>query len=293
MSGTDFSLWRDSLSRVASPVLRGGCRAAEGEATVAVASPAALLLLSDETDLYPSLVEGFRTLAAVGRAAHGRGVWPMLADAQGHTRGVYHALTLHLFLAAFTKRYETLPVGMWSACEDAMADAILPARVVERYTDVAPPPESTDLVLWQALCVLEQALAAGRDVDVEVVDGVVHQIVSRPGRDGALHPMNGDESLDAWTYRELCGLHALASLSLLRRNRAWAAHVERVAWHHVENTQPDNTTSQPWGWFGFFWSPKTRSFAEQQLHDATANDAGLVAALLLADAANALSTFVS
>lgn len=286
MSGSDFSVWREALSRAAAPVLRG---VKPDAANVTLGTPAAMLLLENDATLHTSLAEGMRTLAMIGRAA--KDVWPMVPDQQGHRRPVYHTLVLHLHLAAFTRRYEALSPGVWSACEDALPDATLPVRAVEQYAAAAPPPEVTDLVLWQSLCLLEQAIASGRDVDVEVVDGVVHGIVSRPGPGGSLHPRDGEESLDAWTYRELCGLHALANLALLRRNRVWAGCVERVAMHHVENTQPDNTTTQPWAWFGFFWSPTTRGFAEQQMHDATTQGVGTVAAMLLADAADALSQF--
>ncbi|MCE9588927.1 MAG: hypothetical protein K8S99_00200 [Planctomycetes bacterium] len=291
MSGTDFSRWREVLSRAAEPVLRAALPGARDGASIALAAPAALLLLGDDPALHPALAEGFRMLAGMGGAAEARHVQPLLKEPGGHSRDIYHALALHMHIAAFAKRYESLPPGVWSVCEDALPGALLPVRAVERYADVAPPPGRTGVTLWQALCVLEQAVAVSRDVDVELVDGVVHPIVSRPGPDGALHPRGEDESLDAWTYRELSGLHALANLALLRRNKTWAGHVERIAMHHVENTQPDNTTNQPWAWFAFFWSPKTRSFAEQQLHDATANGLSVVAAILLADAANALAQF--
>jgi len=92
----------------------------------------------------------------------------------------------------------------------------------------------------------------------------------------------------------LVGLHALARLALLRRHKTWAKRVEEIAMYHLENTQPDNATNQPWGLFAFLWSAKTRSFAEQQMHDATAHSGGAVsplAAMLLADAADCLAEF--
>ncbi len=136
-----------------------------------------------------------------------------------------------------------------------------------------------------------------RDVDAELVDAVVHTLVHNPGLELSLHPRTTEESLDAWTYRELSGLHALAALALARRNAAWSRRVEEIATYHLANTQPDHTSTQPWGIFAFLWSPKTRSFAEQQLQDVTTFGAtggeglGAFSAMLLADAADALATF--
>src|SRR5690606_7345308 len=128
---------------------------------------------------------------------------------------------------------------------------------------------STDLVLWQLLCVADQAALLSRDIDFEWIDAAVYQAIGTPGPDGSLHPRSDEESLDAWTYRELCGVHALADLALLRRNTAWARRVQEVVRYHMDNSQPDNTTTQSWALFAFLWSPATRPFAEQQLHDAT------------------------
>ena len=106
--------------------------------------------------------------------------------------------------------------------------------------------------------------------------------------------MEADESFDLWTYRELSGLHALANLALRQRNQVWAKRVQDIAEYHQANTQPDYTTSQPWGVFAFLWPDSTHLFAEQQIHDAqTEGGGGLtpLAAMLLADAAHSLAAF--
>lgn len=286
MTVPEFSRYRSLLSFQSQPALdRERRRAASDSVTLGVTP--ALLLLTPDPALHAPLAEGFDRLAALGRS----GERAVLRDPAGHAREIYHALVLHLHLAAFSRHYETLPRDIWAACEDALQDAVLPARRVETFADIAPPPTFVAIVLWHALCLLEQSKLANRDVDVEVVDSIVHRVISRPGEQGSLHPRDEDESLDAWTYRELYGLHALANLALLRRNRAWSARVEEVAMHHLENTQPDNTTNEPWALFAFLWSAQTRSFAEQQIHDATTQGVGPVAAMLMADAANSLAAF--
>lgn len=263
------------------------------EGSVAIGSPAARLLVRDEPELFPELAEGMRRLAAHAKRSRD-GSYFSLRDSAGHAREVYHPLVLHLHLAAFLKHYEALPSPLWGACEEALPAAVEPARVVEDFADKAPPedePELTPLMLWNALCLLEAGHLASRDVDVEVADSAVHAIVSRPGPEGSLHPRREQDSLDAWTYRELTGLHALANLAIARRSQPWARRVHEIARHHLDNTQPDNTTTESWALAAFLWSPDTRSFAEQQLHDAQTQRVGVVGALLLADAANTLATF--
>src|SRR5690606_13703800 len=113
------------------------------------------------------------------------------------------------------KVYETMPVSLWGACEEALPAVIAPMRQAEVFADAPPEPASTDLVLWQLLCVADQAALLSRDIDFEWIDAAVYQAIGTPGPDGSLHPRSDEESLDAWTYRELCGLHALADLALL------------------------------------------------------------------------------
>lgn len=307
---------------------------AEAGDSLAMAHDAAALLLHDEPARYVGLARAMQRLATLGRPwatvgvnvgalgalvdspgavasrakveallkqfSRGEAAQPfiMLTDGAGHRREVYHPLALHLCLTAFERRYESLPQALWARCEQAVPEAVAPCRLIEFFADYAAPPGLVALALWQALCLADQARLTKRDVDLELVDSVVANIVATNG-DGALHTMRGDDTLDTWTYRELVGLHALAHLALTRRNRGWAKRVEQVALYHLENTQPDNATNQPWAVFAFLWSPRTASFAEQQLHDCTVHaasgdatgGAGLVAGLLLADAASALNEF--
>ncbi len=275
------------------PMATAALRATVERDGVALGVPAAMLLLEDDAALHGELARGLRALAAGGT---------MLADASGHRRDVYHPFVLHLHLRAFARRYESMSAGAWTACEDALPASVEPVRSVENFADRPPPPSQAALALWQALCLAEFAHVAQRDVDAEVADGIVHQVVSQPGPGGSLHRPSPEASPDAWTYAELCGLHALANVALLRRNRTWARRVEEIGSYHLEHTQPDYTTTQPWGVFAGLWSDRTVPLAEQQLHDvssaqATAADEyarhRAMTGMLLADAADALAQFDS
>ena len=278
-----FSRYHAMLSPLASRALADAD--APGAANhMAIALPAARLLLSDDPSQYEPLVTAMRTLASARS----------LTDWAGHHRPCYHPFAVHLCLAAFHRHYENIPPSVWSRCEEIIPALVEPLRGSEHFADAAPPDEFVPLVLWQALGLAEQATLLSRDVDLEMTDSLVAVIVANPALNGALHGTSPEESLDSWTYSELVGLHALARLALLRRHKTWAKRVEEIAMYHLENTQPDNATNQPWGLFAFLWSAKTRSFAEQQMHDATAHSGGAVsplAAMLLADAADCLAEF--
>lgn len=289
MTRVDFSRYRDLVSGLARPALAAVPAAEIQPDTVLLGVPAARLLLADDPTQYDGLATGLTTLARFSRSS---GL--MLADTFGHRREVYHLFVLHLHLAAFAKRYETMPVSLWSACEDSLDRAIEPARAIEAYVSQPPPAQQVAGALWRALCLFEAAAIQSRDADIEWADSVVHNIIDHPGIDGSLHPFEEGDLPEVWTYHELVGLHALANLALLRRNSPWARRVQEIADHHQRCTQPDFTTAQPWGIFAFVWSAGTAIFADQQLLDAQTQGGGNLqplAAMLLADAANSLSTF--
>ncbi len=298
MSEQKFNRYHRLLATLAGDGLRAASQLHTTPDSVLIGVPAARMLLADAAATASDLVAGFDRLSRMGRAAGAR--TPMMGEPDGHRRPVYHGLVLHLHIAAFNFCYEQLPRSAWSACEDRLPDAVEPARDIEQYADVPPPADRVDLVLWQALCLFEQAEALCRDADIELIDSVVHQAIHIAPPDTAasagqpLHPRRDGEALDAWTYRELCGMHALANLAIQRRNTSWARRLEQAARYHLEHTQPDYTTTQPWGVFAFLWPDQTETFAEQQIHDATMEGGacpGPVASLLLADAAHALRAF--
>ncbi len=165
MGAKEFIRYREMMARMATPALRGalgqtqegsgGSGASGGVPGVPAGSvllgiSPALLLLADDKELHNALAAGLRQLGAMGRATGPSQRTPALRDPAGHTRKVYHPFVLHLHLAAFLRRYETLPAALWGACEEALADALLPARQIELYADKVPPAELTAMVLWHA-----------------------------------------------------------------------------------------------------------------------------------------------
>lgn len=202
-----------------------------------------------------------------------------LADSAGHRRPIYFLLALHLALRALQVKEQPLP-------EQAI-------ELLNRLASSADSAEEPiDLKLWRLLCLADAAALGLKVVESSSLVDQTLQAITPPGRDGSLHRHDPDESLDAWTYRELISLHALHGLAQVTGDGALREHAMRVVRHHVEYTQPDNTTNQPWALSAFLTLADDTGFADQQLHDATAQGSrlqsgkapGLVAGLLLADA---------
>ncbi len=233
----------------------------EAAGRMAMALPAARRLLDPAAVDPAAVLEGLRRLTT-GPLRYN--------DSLGHTRPAYFALLVHLHAAALDDD---------TPGRDAVAAAV--ARLEPRPDDPADE-------LWRALCLSH---LPGQD-PAPMVDAVV----SRPGPNGELHAfVEGDDLLDAWWYRELVGLHALFRLAHGPLGRdAWRARARGAVLYHLDNTQPDHTTAQPWAVAAFLTHPESIPFGEQQLHDARSYwthggpGASVIPGLLLADAAGTM-----
>ena len=217
-------------------------------------------------------------------------------DTFGFSRPAYYPLILHLYLAATGEEGDRDVLGVIGRS--------LHAGI--RGWENRLRGEHLPLTLWWALCLDECARLLGESDGTDVARRIADTAAAREGDGGAnaaddegkaLHPREElSEPLDAWTFRELVGLHALARLAILNRNPVWWRRVREITQHHQAHTQPDYTTYQPWGVFAFLCDPQTILFGEQQLHDAVTHlhveggGAGLVPGLLMADAAVAITT---
>ncbi len=200
--------------------------------------------------------------AAVCDAAVGDGTqWAgrvRVVDALGHSRPVYGAL-----LALLLKRAA-------GGLNEAGALKVKVDAAAEMLTQSLDPGDISHR-LWAA--------AVRGQTCVEGCEG-----------DGPLHALGHDDVLDAWTYRELTGLHALDLLSHRPGGVEWRERVRQIAVYHQAHTQPDYTTYQPWALAAFSRDAVTRPFAEQQLHDVRTHLAveggvgAAVIAMLLVDA---------
>lgn len=286
MTAHEFSFYVQQMSPLASKGLTAIVQRGD-ETGLSPAAVPGLLMVSPDAGCQTKMAKALDALDGADKP---------LTDPAGHRRPIYLPLATHLFLSAWLAHMK----DPWPTAGDDLASPMLQA--MEAPMD---DPTKIDLHLWQSLCVMQLAMLRRDEGLKHDVIRRVDQLIAQPGPAGSLHRQDPEESLDAWTYRELVGLHALFDLSVIAGRQGWRSRCDGVAAHHLENSQPDNTTSQPWGVSAFASHEQGRSFAEQQLHDSLAQghghvvarpDArgpGLVACLLLADAIHMLTKLSS
>jgi hypothetical protein len=304
----DFINWNGPVCSLARSALRS---AADFQAEDAAPFHAAgLVILGDKIAGQATWRDGLARLARAGRGQPVREageVGPiLLRDELGHRRALYFPLSLRLHLSVAATEHD--PDSATTTAGDASNQSIVSLRqdlidasraVLLRLSEWPASSQTCDvaIMLWNALT-RSQALSwhgGGGEVDDEMIaiDQTVDRLIAHSGPDGSLHEQGVEDTIDAWTFRELTGLHALADLAVQRKRQDWLAVVRRVALHHLHNTQPDHITTQPWAAHAFSWWPDTMSFARQQIHDASLSgvatgraSASPVIGAILADAVN-------
>jgi|GEM_PF-4555309 len=141
----------------------------------------------------------------------------------------------------------------------------IPALAQSAMQLAEQPHLSPNAALWCAwqLLLAEQR---GHGPDGTQIEGLWHHAFTHQHPDGHLHPLTPDTLLDGFVYDELTALHAAANLALALNHPEKIAAVRRLVAYHVSNTQPDNTTNEPWALAAFALFDNT-GFAAQQLFD--------------------------
>ena len=138
-------------------------------------------------------------------------------DAAGHRRPVYRPLLVHACGAAGVE------VGPWLAILSTTADVPFTA---------AHGPAAAALV-WSALACHD--------------DGPFRRLVAGQQPSGALLRASSADNPETHWYHELVILHALADHGLRTADPAVWAAVGRACEFHLNETEPDHATGQPWG----------------------------------------------
>ena len=153
---------------------------------------------------------------------------------------------------------------------------------------VTHPEDAVDVRLWAALT--DDKIDVDAEISTRLASG------SRTGWDaGALFPQAG-VGLEAWTESELSAIHAVWWLARQRSRADWSKLVDLAVDWHVENIQPDNATTHPWGLHVFLLRFRAtghhdhRLHAEMLLHNCqiTMGRPDAMSAEILMDSANAL-----
>ena len=172
------------------------------------------------------------------------------------------ASELRLPLSSLIKP-ESLTEAWTSFLEDGPGDR--DARVVDGLGHARPEyvPLAVDVLRLAGRTVGTHlpALDVGTGAASGYLAAALGEPVDPPAASGAMQPADVDAAPDTWVFEDLIWLHALH-----RAGRREERVAEAVA-YHVEHTQPDYTTYQPWAIGAFATAPGGASFAEQQLHD--------------------------
>ncbi len=153
------------------------------------------------------------------------------------------------------------------------------ALAVAGVSGIAPdPPPRGDAGLWWAMVDEVASLAVGWLIELDA--------------SGPLLPRDMFLGIEVWTESELCALHALFDLAIMRRRDDWLRRAERARDWHLNNTQPDNATGRPWAIHGFAMAgtPEANHYAETLLHNCMAlrGEPDVTSAWILLDAARML-----
>lgn len=131
----------------------------------------------------------------------------------------------------------------------------------------AEGPSDAARMLWNHWFLLQ--LPNSGEEKEKVLARLWQRAFARLSHDGHLYRLTPETLLDTFVYDELTALHAAYRSAVALRDAEKLAQCRRLVEYHVQNTQPDHTTAEPWALAAFAALDETHTFAEQQLHDAT------------------------
>lgn len=226
----------------------------------------------------------------------------LLADAYERAGGDKASLTRRTVAAVLNEadrqprgEYRGLTVYSWatSAIKPSLSDATLQAwcMTAARRIDASPLPanelhahdgQRITEVVWLAMAL---SVCGHRDFAHRAV---IEPLLSAQQPHGPFLKASKNDNLESLWYHELVLLHAVASVGVARPgDETMRKAVVRAADYHLNETQPDHATNDPWALFAFLWNPQSRPLADAMLHAAatmgTAGDRA-VTLMLLADA---------
>ena len=224
-----------------------------------------------------------------------------IVDAADHHRPVYTGLLIYSLLQTYSIAYETLPATTFSRWEEGLrpwCDMLESELTSIEWPETGMPASrgaNASEAVWMALALFVAGKVFVRDVWMDLAsDTFGHLMRGEPNRPSFLIATASDNPETLW-YHELTILHAAASYAVQSEDRTLAAAVARNTEFHLNETQPDHATAQPWALFAFVWNPKTRMLADQMLHTISVqhpDSPDAVSLMLLADALYCLRLFL-
>lgn len=234
-----------------------------------------------------------RMAAAMGRLLRPGFERARVVDAAGHMRPAYPGLLVYARRRALDVVGRDLPWQESHAGCSALSGWC--KRLHEsvqrtRATSTSSSPPTSERVAavvdgsWATL-----ALRACGDADDRpwAFAGVLAAQLSS----GAFFRTHASVNPEPYWYHELVLLHAVAAHAALTGDAVAMAAAARNAEYHLNETQPDHATNEPWGLLAFILNPNTHTLADQLLHNVRVihpHGAQGVTAILLADVLDCL-----
>jgi hypothetical protein len=98
---------------------------------------------------------------------------------------------------------------------------------------------------------------------------------------------------ETWWFDELVFLHAVTSYAIASQNLAAMTAVHRAAAYHVNETQPDHATTDPWAVHAFVLHKDANMLADQELHTVQTGSPTAVTLMLLDDSLYCLRLLIA
>jgi hypothetical protein len=211
-----------------------------------------------------------------------------VVDAGGHVRPAYRGLLCYAAFHAIAASDRVLLNDQAAAVlrwVETLRDEVQSAGLAPPDLPAAFRGEAAG-VAWSALAVYRGGELLHDDRLIDWAGQVFHGLIACQRADGPyLLPSRSDNPEILW-YHELQILHAIGSYALQTGDEAALASARRAAAYHLNETQPDHATNEPWGLPAFLCDPQTHLMADQLLHTAAVQQpgrAGGVTLILLAD----------
>ena len=218
------------------------------------------------------------------------------ADAGGDRRAVYFGLVLAT-LGGASDGGDADALAGWSAVARRTVAAVDLVGVAAGAGFPSADDARVAAAAWAAVGLGAAARLTGDVTASDESAAVIARVVAAQRPSGSyLSTAAGVANLESLWYHDLALTHAVMSHAGRSGDPAARDSALRAAAYHLDETQPDHATGQPWGLPAFIASPYARPLADSVLHAAAMSAAaaggtgglGAVNVLLLADTLAAL-----
>lgn len=212
-----------------------------------------------------------------------------IVDRAGHARRAYPGLLIYCWAQAL--RQLTAPnTSEWAESlrrwSDRLEDELLAFTWPIGGLPAARGDAATGAV-WAALALYALAPTLDEPRWWELAADTFGRLGAGQQSSGALLRAGPSDNPETLWYHELVLLHAAASYAVQSNDALVTAAVMQAADYHLNETQPDHASAQPWALLAFIWRHAAQPLADQILHAVQVQQpqaAGGIPSMLLADA---------